>query len=123
MNDSLIYEHKSSRSNTIDPTEGKTTGEFEKAYEYEKERWEAEFCDGDYYTLSDVMESLNNLKLSHNADMQAKDKRIAELSKELVGTRTISGFKGVLNQRDDRIKELEAQISVAFKALQDLSKR
>ena len=43
--------------------------EFEKTYEYEKERWAEEFEDGDYYTLSDVMETVNNLKSAHNADM------------------------------------------------------
>lgn len=60
--------------------------EFEKTYEYEekkRERWAEEFEDGDYYTLSDMMETVNNLKSAHNADMAEKDKRIAELEARL----------------------------------------
>ena len=65
------------------PAPGKTTGVFEKTYEYEKERWEAEFADGDFYTLSDIIETVNNLKSAHNADIADMNKCIAELTAEL----------------------------------------
>ena len=68
--------------------------EFEKTYEYEKERWEDEFEDGDYYTLSDVMETVNNLKSAYNYDMRAVGKVSAEM----------------IEMQRKRIAELEAQL-------------
>ena len=84
--------------------------EFEKTYEYEKERWDTEeFEDGDYYTLSDVMESLNNLKSSHNADMQALR---AELETKVSVSRNLAELaSGTLDAAKERIKELEAELS------------
>lgn len=70
-------------------------GEFEKAVKYESERWAEEFEDGDYYTLNDVMETINNLKSVSNNDMQSVGKVLAEL----------------IEKQIKRIAEVEAQLS------------
>ena len=85
------------------PAPGKTTGVFERVYR----SWNI-INDFPSNPLAVCARELAN---AYELDIAAKDKRIAELSKELEGTRTISGFKGVLNQHDDRIKELESQMS------------
>ena len=82
------------------PAPGKTTGEFERVYR----SWNII----NDFPSNPLAICAKELAKAHESDIAAKDKRIAELSKELEGTRTISGFKGVLNQRDDRIKELES---------------
>ena len=116
-----------------------TTGEFKKAYEYEKERWEAEFYDGDYYTLSDVMESLNNLKSSHNADMAAqikendvaiqlmadgnslRDQRIAELMKEIADwSMKYEEIEAHQEEKGTRIAQLKWMLDVADEANKNL---